>query len=141
MRWRALAPAALVCLGASAAGAWAVTVFSPQLLRLALPWLLVALLVYTSAKKALGRVHRPRFGGRRETLAVCALALAIGWFAWSGHVWWHYAAAMALANVAGSVLGTRLALRHGAGFVRSAFLVVVALLILKTGWDAYGALG
>lgn len=187
MPWRALLPAALVCLGASAAGAWAVTVFSPQLLRLALPWLLVVLLVYTAAKKELGHMHRPRFDGHRETLAVCALGLcigfydgffgpgtgsllvflfvrwlgydflhasaaakwlnamsnlaAIGWFAWSGHVWWHYAAAMALANVAGSVVGTYLALRHGAGFVRRAFLAVVALLILKTGWDAYGALG
>ena len=43
---------------------------------------------------------------------------------------------MAVANVAGSALGTRLALRHGAGFVRVAFLVVVGVLILKTGWDA-----
>jgi len=39
--------------------------------------------------------------------------------------------------VAGSLIGTRLALRHGAGFVRAAFIVVVALLILKTAWDAY----
>ncbi|WP_372658495.1 TSUP family transporter [Hydrogenophaga sp.] len=58
-------------------------------------------------------------------------------FAWTGHVWWHYALVMALANVAGSLLGTRLALKHGSGFVRQVFMVVVTLLILKTGYDAY----
>jgi len=43
---------------------------------------------------------------------------------------------MALANVVGSLLGTRLALKHGAGFVRVVFMGVVAALIAKTGWDA-----
>ncbi|MFN3296765.1 sulfite exporter TauE/SafE family protein [Caldimonas sp.] len=63
---------------------------------------------------------------------------ALALFAWKGHVWWHYAVVMAVANVAGSLLGTRLALKHGAGFVRVFFIVVVGALILKTGWDAYG---
>ena len=44
---------------------------------------------------------------------------------------------MAVANVAGSLLGTRLALRHGAGFVRGAFILVVTALIARTGWDAF----
>jgi len=57
-------------------------------------------------------------------------------FAFTGHVWWHVAAVMALANVVGSLLGTRLALKHGAGFVRVVFMGVVAALIAKTGWDA-----
>jgi len=58
-------------------------------------------------------------------------------FAWQGHVWWHLALAMALANVAGSLIGTRLALRHGAGFVRQVFIVVVLALIVKTAWDTW----
>jgi uncharacterized protein len=58
-------------------------------------------------------------------------------FAWKGHVWWHFALALAVANVAGSLLGTRLALKHGSGFVRIAFIVVVSALILKTGYDAW----
>ena len=58
-------------------------------------------------------------------------------FGWKGHVWWQVAALMAVANVAGSLLGTRLALRHGAGFVRGVFIVVVSALILKTGYDAF----
>ena len=47
------------------------------------------------------------------------------------------AALLAVANVVGSLIGTRLALRHGAGFVRVAFIAVVAALIAKTGWDAF----
>ena len=52
-------------------------------------------------------------------------------------MWWHLALAMALANVAGSLIGTRLALRHGAGFVRQAFIVVVLALICKTAYDTW----
>jgi len=62
---------------------------------------------------------------------------ALALFAYKGHVWWHFALTMAVANVAGSVLGTRLALRHGAGFVRLVFIGVVSALILKTGFDAF----
>ena len=58
-------------------------------------------------------------------------------FAWKGHVWWHYVAVMAVANVLGSLLGTRMALRHGSGFVRWVFIAVVGALILKTTWDAW----
>jgi hypothetical protein len=42
-----------------------------------------------------------------------------------------------VANVAGSLLGTFLALKHGAGFVRVVFIAVVGVLILKTGWDGF----
>jgi uncharacterized membrane protein YfcA len=62
---------------------------------------------------------------------------ALGLFALAGHVWWHLAVVMAVANVAGSLLGIRLALKHGAGFVRVMFLVVVGLLILRTAYDAF----
>jgi uncharacterized protein len=62
---------------------------------------------------------------------------ALSLFAWKGHVWWHYALALAVANIAGSLLGTRMALRHGAGFVRGMFLVVVTALICKTSYDAF----
>ena len=58
-------------------------------------------------------------------------------FTWQGHVWWHLALAMALANVVGSLIGTRLALRHGAGFVRRVFIFVVLALIVKTAWDTW----
>ena len=65
---------------------------------------------------------------------VSALALFVA----KGHIWWHFVAVMAVANVLGSVLGTRLALKHGAGFVRVVFIAVVSALIFKAGWDAFG---
>jgi hypothetical protein len=64
-------------------------------------------------------------------------AAALTLFAWKGHVWWHLALLIAVCNVAGSVAGTRLALKHGAGFVRGVFIVVVAALIAKTAYDAF----
>ena len=63
---------------------------------------------------------------------------AIAVFAATGNIWWHVALPMAVANVAGSVVGTHLALRHGSQFIRVVFAVAVTLLILKTGYDAYG---
>ena len=42
---------------------------------------------------------------------------------------------MAARNLTGAQVGTALALRRGTGFVRQAFLLVVALLIAKLGWD------
>lgn len=74
-------------------------------------------------------------GAKRLNFATNVAALA--WFIPHGHVEWALSLPMAVANVAGSAIGTRLALRHGAGFVRVAFLVVVGALILKTGWDAW----
>ena len=54
-----------------------------------------------------------------------------------GHVWWQVGIPLALANVAGSLLGTRMAMRHGSGFVRYLFMLVVTALALKTALDAW----
>jgi uncharacterized protein len=183
MPWHALLPAAAVALVGSLAGAWTVTVISPDFLRRALPLVLLGVLAYTLAKKQLGHSHAPRFSGRREALAASLLGVTIGFydgffgpgtgsffvflfvrwlgydflhasasakllntasnlsalmlFAWKGHVWWHFALVMAVANVVGSLLGTRLALKHGSGFVRQVFIVVVSALILKTTYDTW----
>ena len=68
----------------------------------------------------------------------CATNIAaISLFAFKGHVWWHYAVTLAIANVVGSMAGTHMALKHGTGFVRGIFIVVVSSLILKTGYDAF----
>jgi len=183
LNWAALLPAATAALAGSALGAWAVTQVDGSGLRRVLPFVLAAVLVYTLARKDLGRAHAPRWQGRREALLASAIGLVIGVydgffgpgtgsffvflfvrllgydflhasasakllntatnlsaltiFALTGHVWWHVALVMAVANVAGSLLGTRLALRHGAGFVRVVFIAVVGALILKTGYDAF----
>ena len=183
MRWAALLPAALVGFVSAFVGAWLVTLVSPDFLRKVLPFILLAVLAYTLARKELGRTHAPRFSGRAECWAACTLGAVLGlydgffgpgtgsffvflfvrWlgydflsasasakllntatnlaalllFAYKGHVWWHFALTMALANVVGSLLGTRLALKHGTGFVRIIFIVVISALILKTGFDAF----
>ena len=62
---------------------------------------------------------------------------AIVLFAAKGHIWWQVGFAMAICNVAGSLAGTHLALKHGAGFVRGVFLIVVSALIFKTSYDAF----
>jgi uncharacterized membrane protein YfcA len=61
---------------------------------------------------------------------------ALMWFGYSGHLLWQLGLLMAVCQVAGSLVGTKLAIRHGSVFVRKLFLVVVSLLILKTSYDA-----
>ncbi len=183
MPWHALGPAAVAGFAASLAGAWLVTVISPEFLRKVLPGVLLLVLVYTLLKKELGRHHAPRFSGLRETLIAISIGAVIGFydgffgpgtgsffvfllvrllgydflhasagakllntatnlaalvlFTLKGHVWWHFALVMAVANVVGSLAGTHLALRLGTGFVRGVFIAVVSVLILKTGYDAF----
>ena len=183
MRWSALLPAAGAGFAGSMGGAWLVTLIDGSFLRKGLPFVLLAVLAYTLAKKDLGRTHAPRFSGHTETAVACCIGLVLGFydgffgpgtgsffvflfvrwlgydflnasasakllntatnlaalllFAYKGHVWWHFALTMAVANVIGSLLGTRLALQHGSGFVRIVFIVVVSALILKTGFDAF----
>ena len=171
-------------LAGSLGGAWLVTLVSAKPLKQALPFVLLAILIYTVAKKQLGRDHTPRLSGSVEARAAGLIGLAIGFydgffgpgtgsffvflfvrvlgydflhasaaakrlntatnfaalvlFAWTGHIWWHVALVLAVANVVGSLLGTRLALARGAAFVRIVYIVVVSLLILKTAWDSFG---
>jgi len=72
-----------------------------------------------------------------KRLNLAANAAALAWFIPNGHVVWALALPMAVANVLGSTIGTRLALTQGVGFVRRVFLVVVGALIVKTAWDAW----
>lgn len=75
-------------------------------------------------------------GASARVLNVATNAAALFYFAARGHVLWHIGIAMAVCNVAGSIAGTRLALKGGSGLVRKAFIVVVSLLILRTAWVA-----
>jgi uncharacterized membrane protein YfcA len=72
-----------------------------------------------------------------KLLNVATNLAALLLFAYKGHVWWHFALTMAVANVVGSLLGTHMALKHGANFVRMVFIFVVSALIMKTGYDAF----
>jgi uncharacterized membrane protein YfcA len=65
-------------------------------------------------------------------------AAALAFFAPSGYVLWITGFGMAVFNIAGAVMGSRLALRHGSGFVRGVFIVVASLLIARLGYDTFG---
>ncbi|MEI7429710.1 MAG: TSUP family transporter [Betaproteobacteria bacterium] len=62
---------------------------------------------------------------------------AIGFFVPNGFYIPLAAIVMAIFNVLGSIIGTHLALRHGSGFVRKVFLLVVSALIVKFAWDTF----
>lgn len=72
-----------------------------------------------------------------KVLNVATNLSALTFFAIKGHIWWHLGLVMAVSNVTGSLIGSRLAMKHGASFVRSIFLLVVSALILKTAYDAF----
>ena len=42
---------------------------------------------------------------------------------------------MAIANIAGSLLGVRLALKYGSGFIRILFLILVSILICRLAYQ------
>lgn len=180
--WSAAAPAAVAAFVLSFAGAWTVTRVPADFVRGLLPFILVAVAIYTFRKKDFGSVHAPVHSGMAERLWAIGIGAAIGfydgffgpgtgsflmflfvrffgfdflgasvaakivnvacnlsalmWFGYSGHLIWQLGMLMAACQICGSLVGTRLALKHGSGFVRKLFLVVVSLLIIKTGYDA-----
>jgi uncharacterized protein len=183
LAWRALLPAALFSLAGSFLGAWSVTQIDPDFLRKLMPIILLVVLIYTLAKKDLGKSHEPCHNKNHERIIACLIGAVIGWydgffgpgtgsffiflfvrflgydflnasasakllnvatnvaaiilFAFKGHVWWHIGLLMAVANMAGSFIGSHLALKHGTGFVRWVFVIVVSLLMIKTGMAAF----
>lgn len=64
---------------------------------------------------------------------------AISVFATTGHVLWLVGLPMAVANLVGGFVGARLAVKHGNGFVRKVFLLVIGVLAIKLGWDTVAA--
>ncbi|MCX4092838.1 TSUP family transporter [Nocardia sp. alder85J] len=62
---------------------------------------------------------------------------ALLYLAATGHVLWGLGLAMGMANIAGAVVGSRMALARGAGFVRTVLLVVVTGMVLRLGWQQF----
>lgn len=60
---------------------------------------------------------------------------ALSFLAPTGHVLLTIGLMMAVANVVGSVVGVRVALKYGSGFVRKIFLVLVTVLICRIGYQ------
>lgn len=70
-----------------------------------------------------------------KVLNVATNFAAILAFGAAGHVWWALALPMAVCNVAGSHVGSRLALANGAPFVRRLFISVVLLMLGRMTWE------
>ena len=62
---------------------------------------------------------------------------AIAWFAWNGNILYKLAIPMAVFNVAGALVGSRLAIKKGSGFLRVFFLIVMVALILRYAYDIF----
>ena len=62
-------------------------------------------------------------------------AASIAVFGVTGNVLWLLGAAMGACNLIGAVVGARMAIRRGSGFVRAVFLTVVGLLIARLAWE------
>jgi uncharacterized membrane protein YfcA len=185
VQWSTAVPAATAAFIFAFAGAYTVTHVPSDVLRKLLPFILIAVAVYTFSRKDFGRHHAPQHAGTRERVFAVLVGASIGfydgffgpgtgsflvflfvrffgfdflgasavakvvnvacnlaallWFGYSGHVLIQLGILMAVCNIAGSLIGVRLAIRHGTLFVRKIFLFVVSLLILKTGFDAYFA--
>lgn len=183
LQWSTAVPAATAAFALSFVGAYTVTHIPPDFIRKILPFVLLAVAVYTYRKKDFGSIHAPLHVGSKEKLFAILVGGSIGfydgffgpgtgsflvflfvrffgfdflgasavakvvnvacnlsallWFGYSGHLLWQLGAVMAICNVLGSLIGIRLALKHGTGFVRKLFLLVVSGLILKTGYDAF----
>lgn len=60
---------------------------------------------------------------------------ALCFFFFHEGVLWKIGLLMALANIAGAQVGTRLAVKHGNRFIRWLLVAVVSVLIVKLGWD------
>ena len=60
---------------------------------------------------------------------------ALSFFIPTGHVMFQLGLLMASANIAGSLLGVRLALKYGSGFIRILFLILVSILICRLAYQ------
>ncbi|AMO38089.1 TSUP family transporter [Thauera humireducens] len=72
-----------------------------------------------------------------KILNVATNVAAIAYFAGNVELMWQLAALMAVCNLTGSVVGSRMAMRHGTGFVRKMFLAVVSVLIARLAYDTF----
>ena len=60
---------------------------------------------------------------------------AILYFASTNNIIYFLGVPMAICNILGAFVGTKLAIKNGSQFVRKLFLIIVSLLILKLGYD------
>jgi uncharacterized protein len=58
-------------------------------------------------------------------------------FGLKGAILWHIAFPMAICNALGGIIGSRLAIMKGNGFIRTVFLVVILGTLCRLGYDVF----
>ncbi|MFI0778072.1 sulfite exporter TauE/SafE family protein [Streptomyces sp. NPDC021212] len=72
-----------------------------------------------------------------KVVNVCTNLGALVTFGSQGTVLWGLAALLACFNLAGGMVGARMALKRGSGFVRGVLVLVVVSLVVKLGYDQW----
>ena len=62
---------------------------------------------------------------------------ALSFFIPTGHVLFQLGLMMAVANVCGSLVGVKMALKYGSGFIRILFLILVSVLICRLAYQMF----
>lgn len=62
---------------------------------------------------------------------------ALSFFAPTGHVLFAVGAMMAVANILGAIVGVKMALKYGSGFIRILFLILVTILIGRLSYQIF----
>ncbi len=75
--------------------------------------------------------------GTAKLVNISTNAGAILSFQLTGHIWWQLGLLLAVANVTGAIIGSRLAIKGGSSLVRRVFLAVTFLLIARVAWDTF----
>jgi uncharacterized membrane protein YfcA len=75
--------------------------------------------------------------GTAKLVNISTNAGAILSFQLTGHIWWQLGLLLAVANVTGAIIGSRLAIKGGSPLVRKVFLAVTFLLIARVAWDTF----
>ena len=179
--WKLALPGALAAMVGAWFGARAVSYLDPAVIRPLVLGLLIAVAIYTFAKKDFGTQKGLAHYDARHVAWVVVIALVVGfydgffgpgtgsffifllarflhmdflgasvtakilnvatnlaaiaYFSLNVTVLWWVGLWMALCNLSGAVIGSRMAIHHGAQFVRKMFLGVVSVLIVKMSYD------
>jgi uncharacterized membrane protein YfcA len=80
IEWGTAAPAALTAFGFAFLGAYTVTRFPPDFIRKLLPFVLLAVALYTLKRKDFGSTHAPVHKGFREKAAAILVGGGIGFY-------------------------------------------------------------
>ena len=80
-----------------------------------------------------------RASAASKVVNVATNVAALSFFVPSGNVLLAIAVPMAMANISGAVVGTRMALRGGTPLIRKLFLALVVVLIARMAWDTLGS--